>query len=144
MFVISYLKPDASMLPEDSIKQVNNIYQQLKAGKDFALMAKQYSLDAASAVKGGDLGWVSPGELVPEFEKTMNKLPLHKVSHPVKTQFGWHLIEVLARKQKDDSEAFKKQQIQTIFTTTKICRSSTKLATTYYVQMHILILLKRN
>lgn len=106
------LKPDASMLPSESIKQVNNIYQQIKAGKDFALMAKQYSLDAATAVKGGDLGWVTPGELVPEFEKTMNKLPLHQVSRPVKSQFGWHLIEVIARKQKDDSEAFKKQQVR--------------------------------
>lgn len=106
------LKSDASMLPEDSIKQINNIYQQLKSGKDFALMAKQYSLDSSTAVKGGDLGWVGPGELVPEFEKTMNSLPLHKVSHPIKTQFGWHLIEVIARKQKDDSVAFKKQQVR--------------------------------
>ncbi len=106
------LKPDASMLPSEAMKQVNNIYQQLKSGKDFALMAKQYSLDAASAVKGGDLGWVTPGELVPEFEKAMNDLPLHKVSQPVKSQFGWHLIEVIARKQKDDSEAFKKQQVR--------------------------------
>lgn len=106
------LKADANMLPEDAKKQINNIYQQLKSGKDFALMAKQYSLDAASALKGGDLGWVSPGELVPEFEKTMNKLALHTVSRPIKTQFGWHLIEVIARKQKDDSDAFKKQQVR--------------------------------
>lgn len=106
------LKPDASMLPTEAIKQVNNLYQQIISGKDFALMAKQYSLDSSSAVKGGDLGWVNPGELVPEFEKAMNELPLHKVSQPVKTQFGWHLIEVLGRKQKDDSEAFKKQQVR--------------------------------
>lgn len=106
------LKTDASMLPEDAKKQVNNIYQQLKSGKDFAQMAKQYSLDTASAVKGGDLGWVTPGELVPPFEKTMDKLPLNQVSLPVKTQFGWHLIEVLGRKQQDDSVAFKKQQIR--------------------------------
>lgn len=106
------LKPDANLLPDDVKKQVNNIYQQLKAGKDFAKMAKQYSLDTGSAVKGGDLGWVTPGELVPEFEKTMNKLSLNQVSQPVKTQFGWHLIEVLGRKQQDDSTAFKKQQIR--------------------------------
>jgi peptidyl-prolyl cis-trans isomerase SurA len=106
------LKPDASMLPEDAKKQVNNIYQQLKSGKDFAKMAKQYSLDTVSATKGGDLGWVSPGELVPEFEKTMNKLPLNQVSQPVKTQFGWHLIEVLGRKQQGDTAAVKKQQIR--------------------------------
>lgn len=106
------LKPDASMVPSEAIKQVNNIYQQIKSGKDFTLMAKQYSLDASSAVKGGDLGWVNPGELVPEFEKAMNNLPLHKVSKPVKTQYGWHLIEVVGRRQKDDSEAFKKQQVR--------------------------------
>ena len=106
------LKPDANTLPTEALTQANNIYQQLQVGKDFALMAKQYSLDSGSAVKGGDLGWVTPGELVPEFEKTMNELPLNKVSHPVKTQFGWHLIQVLARKQKDDSEAFKKQQVR--------------------------------
>ena len=106
------IKPDASMLPSESIKQVNNIYQQLKSGKDFALMAKQYSLDSGSAVKGGDLGWVTPGELVPEFEKTMNNLPINSISKPVKTQFGWHLIQVLERKQKDDSVAFKKQQVR--------------------------------
>lgn len=106
------LKPDASMLPSEAMKQMDNIYQQILSGKDFAIMAKQYSVDASTAVKGGDLGWVSPGELVPEFEKTMNELPLHKVSHPVKTQFGWHLIEVIARKQKDDSAAFKKQKVR--------------------------------
>jgi peptidyl-prolyl cis-trans isomerase SurA len=106
------LKPDASMLPAEAQRQVNNIYQQLSAGKDFALMAKQYSLDAGSAVKGGDLGWVNPGELVPEFEKMMDTLPLHKISRPVKTQFGWHLIQVLARRQKDDSTAFKKQKVR--------------------------------
>lgn len=106
------IKPDASMLPSESLKQAENIYQQLKAGKDFALMAKQYSVDSGSAVKGGDLGWVGPGELVPEFENTMNELGLNAISKPVKTQFGWHLIQVLARKQKDDSEAFKKQQVR--------------------------------
>jgi peptidyl-prolyl cis-trans isomerase SurA len=106
------LKPDASMLPDEAIKYTDNIYQQLKSGKDFALMAKQYSLDSASAIKGGDLGWVAPGELVPEFEKTMEKLPLNTISHPVKSQFGWHIIQVLARKQKDDSVAFQKQQVR--------------------------------
>ncbi|KTD07964.1 peptidylprolyl isomerase [Legionella jamestowniensis] len=106
------LKPDASMTAEEANRQAYNLYQQLKSGKDFALMAKQYSLDAASAVKGGDLGWVNPGELVPEFEKAMDALPLHKVSKPVKTVFGWHLIEVLERKKIDDSESFKRQQVR--------------------------------
>ena len=106
------LKQDASMTSDETKKQVNNLYQQLKSGKDFSVMAKQYSLDVASATKGGDLGWVSPGELVPEFEKTMDALPLHKISKPVKSNFGWHIIEVLERKKVDDSASFKRQQVR--------------------------------
>lgn len=106
------LKQDASMTAGDAQKQASNLYEQLKSGKDFALMAKQYSLDAASAVKGGDLGWVTSDELVPQFAEAMEKLPLHKVSQPVQTPFGWHLIEVLARKTVDDSDAYQRQQVR--------------------------------
>lgn len=106
------LKPGPSMLPDETAKQINNLYQQLQSGKEFAAMAKQYSVDTASAVKGGDLGWVNPGELVPEFEKAMNDLPVNAISKPVKSQFGWHLIQVVERRQKDDTENFKKQQVR--------------------------------
>ena len=106
------VKQDASMTGEEAMKQANNLYQQILAGKEFAQLAKQYSLDTSSAIKGGDLGWVSPNELVPEFEQVMNTLALNQVSKPVKTVFGWHLIEVLERKQIDDSGTFKRQQVR--------------------------------
>lgn len=106
------LKQDVNMTSAEANKQVNNIYQQLKSGKDFALMAKQYSLDAGSAVKGGDLGWVTAEELVPPFADAMNALPLHTVSKPVQSPFGWHLIEVLERKTVDDSKSFQQQQVR--------------------------------
>ncbi len=106
------IKQDAGMTSADAIKQVNNLYLQIKAGKEFTQMAKQYSLDSASAIKGGDLGWVNPGELVPEFEKAMNELAIKQLSKPVKSVFGWHLIEVLERKKTDDSLAFKRQQVR--------------------------------
>ena len=106
------LKQDANTTTAEADKKINNLYQQLKSGKDFARMAKQYSLDAASAVKGGDLGWVVPDELVPAFAKAMDALPLNTVSKPVKSPFGWHLIEVLERKTVDDSEMFKRQQVR--------------------------------
>ena len=106
------VKQDTSMTTDEAIKQVNNLYQQLKSGKDFALMAKQYSLDAASAIKGGDLGWVSAEELVPPFAEAMNALPLHTVSKPVKSPFGWHLIEVLERKTVDDSDSYQRLQVR--------------------------------
>lgn len=106
------IKQDSSMTTEEAKTQAFNLYQQLKSGKDFAEMAKQYSLDVASAVKGGDLGWVTTGELVPEFEKAMNALPVNTISQPVKSGFGWHIMEVLERKQIDDSNSFKRQQVR--------------------------------
>ena len=106
------LKQDANTTSAEADKKINNLYQQLKSGKDFAQMAKKYSLDAASAVKGGDLGWVVSDELVPAFAKAMAALPLHTISKPVKSPFGWHLIEVLERKTVDDSEMFKRQQVR--------------------------------
>jgi peptidyl-prolyl cis-trans isomerase SurA len=106
------LKQDASLTSEEANKQINNLYQQLRSGKDFALMAKQYSVDAASAIKGGDLGWVTGDELVPPFAKAMNDLPLRTVSKPVKSPFGWHLIEVLERKTMDDSKSYQRMQVK--------------------------------
>lgn len=66
-------------------------------GADFATLARQYSADA-SAAKGGDLGWVFPGDTVPDFERAMDALKPKEVSRPVKTPFGWHLIQVLERR----------------------------------------------
>ena len=65
---------------------------------DFAELAKKYSEDG-SAPNGGNLGWMGPGDLVPEFELTMNRLQIGEVSNPVKTEFGWHLIQVLERRE---------------------------------------------
>jgi peptidyl-prolyl cis-trans isomerase SurA len=64
---------------------------------DFGELAKKYSEDG-SAANGGNLGWMSPGELVPEFEQAMNRLQIGEVSQPVKTEYGWHLIQVLERR----------------------------------------------
>lgn len=106
------VKEDTSMTKEEAKLQRAHLYQQLKSTNDFPRLAKQYSLDPVSAMKGGDLGWISPGELVPEVEKAMDKLPLHVVSHPIKSRFGWHFIEVLERKQEDDTAAYERQQVQ--------------------------------
>ncbi len=106
------LKQDASHTERDARRQIDNLYEQLKSGKSFATLAKQYSADLASARDGGDLGWVTPEELLPAFSEVMVALPLHKVSRPVKTGFGWHLIEVLERKEVDDTEAYQRQQVR--------------------------------
>jgi peptidyl-prolyl cis-trans isomerase SurA len=106
------LKPDVNMTEAEASKQIQNLYEQSKSGKNFAVMAKQYSLDRASAANGGDLGWVTSEELLPAFAEAMNALPLNTVSKPVKTTYGWHLIFVEARKTEDDSQAFQRQQVR--------------------------------
>lgn len=106
------VKPDASTTAEQAKIQADNLYQQLKAGKNFAELAKHYSLDGSSAVKGGDLGWVTGGELVPAFEKAMDKLAINQISKPVKSPFGWHIIQVLERKVVDDTVGFEREQVR--------------------------------
>ncbi len=84
------------------------IKQRIDAGADFAEQAKRYSQDG-SAQQGGDLDWISPGQTVPEFEAAMNKLQPGQMG-VVQTQFGWHLIQVLERRNTDVSEQQKRQQ----------------------------------
>jgi peptidyl-prolyl cis-trans isomerase SurA len=81
-------------------------------GDDFAALAHAHSDDKGSALKGGSLDWVNPGDLVKPFEEAMTKLAINEVSDPVQTQFGWHIIQVLGRENKDDSSEFKKNLIR--------------------------------
>jgi peptidyl-prolyl cis-trans isomerase SurA len=77
--------------------------ERLENKTDFAALARAHSEDA-SATRGGDLGWLSPGDTVPEFERAMNDLKPGEVSGPVQTPFGWHLIQVLERRTEDMSK----------------------------------------
>lgn len=95
------IKTNEVVSDQDAIKKLNQIRENILSGKvTFAEMAKQYSADG-SASQGGDLGWVSPGETVPEFEQAMNALKIGEISQPIKSPFGYHLIQVLERRQKD-------------------------------------------
>ncbi|MCP3714165.1 peptidylprolyl isomerase [Paraburkholderia sp. CNPSo 3281] len=80
------------------------IRQEIGAGGDFAKFARTYSQDG-SASQGGDLGWISPGETVPEFERAMNTLQDGQLSEPVRTEYGYHLIQVLGRRDAEGSIA---------------------------------------
>jgi peptidyl-prolyl cis-trans isomerase SurA len=99
----------SEIMPEaEAKKRIMEIKQRIEAGADFAEQAKRFSQDG-SAQQGGDLGWLSPGETVPEFEAEMNKLKPGQMG-VVQSQFGWHLIQVLARRNTDVSEQQKRQQ----------------------------------
>ena len=80
--------------------KMENIKERLDNGEKFEVLARQYSEDA-TASNGGDLGWVNPGDTVPQFEKAMNELKENEISAPVRSQFGWHVIQVLERRGQD-------------------------------------------
>jgi len=81
-----------------------DIRQQIEAGGDFAKFARSYSQDGSSS-QGGDLGWISPGETVPDFERAMNNLKDGEISEPVRSEYGYHLIQVLGRRDAEGSVA---------------------------------------
>jgi peptidyl-prolyl cis-trans isomerase SurA len=89
--------------------RIDRIHDRLETGAKFEDQAKLNSEDG-TASKGGDLGWVSPGDTVPDFEAAMNKLKLGEVSGPVRTQFGWHLIQVQERRTQDITAERKRDQ----------------------------------
>jgi peptidyl-prolyl cis-trans isomerase SurA len=95
---------------QEAQKRLLALKDRVENGDDFAVLARSHSDDKASALKGGSLGWVSPGYLVPPFEEAMNKLALNALSAPVQTQFGWHLIQVLERQDRDNSVEYKRSR----------------------------------
>ena len=104
------LRPN-EILDEDAVQQkARGIRAQILGGDDFATVAEAVSEDTGSAAEGGDLGWVSPGDTVPEFEQILTTMPLNEISEPIKSRFGWHLIEVLERRSHDTTDEVKRDQ----------------------------------
>lgn len=93
-------------------KRLLALKQRITDGDDFASLARTHSDDKGSALKGGSLDWVGPNDLVKPFEEAMSKLAINEISEPVQTQFGWHLIQVLDRENKDDSSDYRKNQVR--------------------------------
>ena len=94
------IKVNELMSESDAKAKIDRIKDRLDAGGKFEELAKLNSEDA-SAAKGGDLGWISPGDTVGEFQEAMNKLAAGQVSPPVRSPFGWHLIQVVERRKQD-------------------------------------------
>jgi peptidyl-prolyl cis-trans isomerase SurA len=91
------------LVPEaEARRRLASIKERLENKGDFAQLARQYSEDSSNA-RGGDLGWLSPGDTVPEFERAMNALEPGQISDTVQTPFGWHLIQVQERRNEDMS-----------------------------------------
>ena len=101
------MRPDAITSSEQVREKMVGIKQQLDDGKDFAKLAKEFSQDPGSKDKGGDLGWAGKGNFVAQFEKVMNSLGIDQMSEPFRSQFGWHILQVLERRELDETEQLK-------------------------------------
>jgi peptidyl-prolyl cis-trans isomerase SurA len=83
---------------------LETLRERIIGGESFEALARSHSDDKASAIKGGDLGWTNPGDMVPAFEQQMDALQPTQISEPFKTQFGWHIVQVLERRDYDNTE----------------------------------------
>jgi len=113
------LKEDDLHSDADNRIRIKQLEMRLRAGEDFATLARSNSQDTLSAAKGGDLGWLGPGDTVPDFESAMNKLAPGEISEPVKTRFGWHLIQVQGYRDHDDTEEFERNRVKNLIRTRK-------------------------
>jgi peptidyl-prolyl cis-trans isomerase SurA len=104
------IRPNEVVSNTEAKQRITRLYERIQAGADFGQLARASSDDTASAVEGGSLGWVNPGVMVPEFEEQMNKLQPGQISAPFESQFGWHIVQVMARRQHDDTQQYERMQ----------------------------------
>jgi peptidyl-prolyl cis-trans isomerase SurA len=104
------IKPSALMTDAQAKAKLEDLRKQILAGADFAKLAKEYSEDPGSASNGGDLGWIDPGSTVPAFDEEMNKLQVGQISEPFKSQYGWHIVQVLGRRKTDQTDEARKNK----------------------------------
>lgn len=97
------IKTNELVSESEAQTRLKNLKERLENKADFAELARVHSEDT-SASKGGDLGWISPGDTVPEFERAMDALKPGEISDPIQSPFGWHLIQVLERRNEDMSK----------------------------------------
>ena len=95
----------SAILPDDDAKALaSELRSRAEAGEDFGELAMEYSDDPGSALAGGDLGWTSGDEFVPEFRQAMAATATGELSEPFQSEFGWHVLEVQDRREQDASE----------------------------------------
>lgn len=103
---------DEIVSAKDGMKIINDLYQQLQDGADFARLAEEHSDDYNSAPLGGEMGWRSVDELGPRMGNIVENLDITEMSSPFQTESGWHIVKLLDKKQADVTEEFKRQQAE--------------------------------
>jgi peptidyl-prolyl cis-trans isomerase SurA len=97
------IKTNEVVSDQDARTRLSQLRERILGGDDFAALARSHSDDKPSAISGGDMGWVSRGDTVPEFERVMDRLQPGEISEPFQTPFGWHIVQVLDRRQYDST-----------------------------------------
>jgi len=100
--------PSEIRTPAETEALIWDLYRRVQAGEDFAELAAEYSEDPGSALAGGDLGWTSGTEFVPAFRRVMADTETGAMSEPFQSDYGWHILEVLDRREQDMSEEARK------------------------------------
>ena len=108
------ISTDQIRTEQEAQAQARNLYNRIREGASFADLARGHSDDVGSAARGGELGWLSPGETVPAFEEAINRLPVGQISTPIQSPFGWHIIEVQERRQVDASRDLLRARAQEV------------------------------
>lgn len=98
------IKSNELISPSEALRRAEQLRERIAQGTDFAEIARAHSEDIGSAASGGNLGWVNPGQTVPEFEKAMNALKPGELSTPIRSPFGFHIIQVQERRDRDVSQ----------------------------------------
>ncbi|MDO6441392.1 MULTISPECIES: peptidylprolyl isomerase [unclassified Marinobacter] len=104
------IRPSEAVTDTEAEATIREISDQIRGGADFAVLAREYSDDPVSGSDGGNLGWVSPGQMVPAFEQAMQEAEVGETKGPFRSQFGWHILEVEERRQKDISSDVEKAE----------------------------------
>ncbi len=99
---------------EQVIERLHALRQRIENGDDFAELARGNSEDLVSAADGGDLGWTSPGDMVPEFDNEMKALAPNQLSQPFETQFGWHIVQVLERREYNSTDDIRRTRAREV------------------------------
>ena len=101
------IKRNAIVTDNRAKSSLIELKKRIESGESFSDIARAYSEDTISASLGGELEWAAPGTFVPEFEDVIDTLPINKISDPFSSQFGWHILEVLGKRNQDNTEAIK-------------------------------------
>lgn len=104
------IRTGSEMTDDQARQTLLELKQKIEDGKNFAVVASEYSEDPGSKIKGGDLGWAGPGDYVPAFENVANNLEIGQISDPFQSPFGWHILEVLEHREHDQTKTNKENQ----------------------------------